>query len=292
MASRVLGWVKSRTNKWLHKVSGKKLVYEGLRAWCEAKGESYEGLVKYIKFGDWSQLNPDLELKIAEEGVRLGTTETEHFLDRIDHDPNVVVQLTKEDFHNLIEVPSPPPHWRSNTREAILEEKGSAIWNRKYEALWNVRTTRRTIRGVQVQPDRDLDHRLDRERGIDKFVHLQNEGIISIQEKVRAHEQLPCQSVNISLWKNQNQQRPGDWQTCVAQLYAVGYMNQEEDDFAAWIILDLAALAIGSSKGDLDGWESVPTGEGLVRFIGVCEIYDQLPHSIVASYGFKGIGPI
>ncbi len=92
------------------------------------------------------------------------------------------------------------------------------------------------ITGHQGEPDP-----LDSELGIDAKIHLTQGQWISVQEKFRRHEWLSALDFTQEYYNavGTEFEEPGEWFHLAAHVYFYGWANEAEDDFAAWVLLDV-----------------------------------------------------
>ncbi len=83
---------------------------------------------------------------------------------------------------------------------------------------------------------------LDESFGIDAVLRLKSGQIITAQQKFRRHENLSRFGDFTQEFRNAAggpHEAEGEWFYLAAQLYFYGWANEDETDFAAWVLLDV-----------------------------------------------------
>ena len=99
---------------------------------------------------------------------------------------------------------------------------------------------------VEFAQDDERLRQLDESFGIDAILRLPSGQILTTQQKSRRHEYLRYGDFtqefrNAVGGENEGE---GEWYYLASQLYLYGWSNQDETDFAAWILLDVVSYKL------------------------------------------------
>ena len=95
---------------------------------------------------------------------------------------------------------------------------------------------------VEFAGDDDRLRQLDESFGIDAVLRLRSGQIITAQQKFRRHQNLINYGDFTQEFRNaagSENEAEGEWFYLAAQLYFYGWANEDETDFAAWVLLDV-----------------------------------------------------
>lgn len=120
-------------------------------------------------------------------------------------------------------------------RDRNFEQRMRPAAQRVYERLF-------TGCSVEFAAEDDRLKQLDASFGIDAILRLKTGQIITTQQKFRRHENLSRYGDFTQEFRNaadSKHEAEGEWFYLAAQLYLYGWANEDESDFAAWVLLDV-----------------------------------------------------
>jgi len=89
---------------------------------------------------------------------------------------------------------------------------------------------------------------LDKELGVDAIIRFKNQSIITLQEKVRDFCFRNYDDFTIQYYTNRFSKTKYQWFKLASQLFFYGYVNEKEDGFLKWYIINIPAIRIFLSE--------------------------------------------
>ncbi len=120
-------------------------------------------------------------------------------------------------------------------RDREFEQKLRPAAQRIYEGIFDGCN-------VEFAQDDERLRQLDESFGIDAVLRLKSGQIITAQQKFRRHENLVRYGDFTQEFRNaagREHEAKGEWFYLAAQLYFYAWANEDETDFAAWVLLDV-----------------------------------------------------
>lgn len=99
------------------------------------------------------------------------------------------------------------------------------------------------------------DHVLDRRFAIDTIITLPTGNILTGQEKCL---DTTFMTLTVEHYQNYLTQEKGDWYRLAAQFYFCGYVNKDKTGFDDWMIMNWAAMVLGTFNKKVTWFERSP----------------------------------
>ena len=94
------------------------------------------------------------------------------------------------------------------------------------------------------QDESDPNFELDLCLGIDASVTVLGGMRLLIQEKSLSNEFASYNTISVEKWQDSGTKEQGDWFTCAADVYFIGYLNAAGDDYDRWCLLNWASVKL------------------------------------------------
>jgi len=89
---------------------------------------------------------------------------------------------------------------------------------------------------------------LDKELSIDTIIIFENQSFITIQEKSRRNCYLTFNDFTFEYYSNRFSFKKGQWFKLASQLFFYGYVNENENGYSKYYLLDIVRLRLFLSK--------------------------------------------
>jgi len=89
---------------------------------------------------------------------------------------------------------------------------------------------------------RTQDTTLDVDLGIDVILTLPSGSILTGQEKALSHQFERHNTLTIEFYQNRDTKEPGEFFKIASQFYLTGYINEQQNAFTSWHIINLCNL--------------------------------------------------
>ena len=89
---------------------------------------------------------------------------------------------------------------------------------------------------------RNQDTALDMDLGIDVIITLPSGSILTGQEKALSHKFASYDTFTMEFYQNRDIKEPGEFFKIASQFYLSGYINEQQNAFTSWHIINLCNL--------------------------------------------------
>lgn len=177
--------------------------------------------------------------------------------------------------------PAPWNHHRmgipfAQTWRAQAEQRARPLWASLFDDQFRAE--------LEWQDGNDLD----RIHGVDAYADLHTGQRITVQCKALSAEYAHHGTITIEDFSEcaSGNWKAGDWDNCIAELYAVGYINEAGDAFSDYVIVDAARLKLATSFGAVRWQTSRNTRDGAQASFKFAKVADLPESCVLAREGF------
>jgi len=141
-------------------------------------------------------------------------------------------------------------HWDKD-RALELNPKIRDLVDDIYRSLFPIREIHR-IANSKCEPD-TLDYILDRELHIDVILELDNEQIVTIQEKFRRKEYIGFNDFTLEFYSNQAENVKGEYFGLFSQFYSYVWLDESKPEILRHYIFKIPDFTLGFLEGRIKG---------------------------------------